>query len=161
MALTLAVLLKGVLYGDLLAHNVLSIHVQDSVVTALEVAIADKTKAFTGAIIISCHLGYAQERTKSAESVVKDLLIHHGIDAADEELSTDVGRLLLVGASLVDTQGFSIQLDPVHDVGCVLGVSWCAKLDKAEALMCLGDAVAGHMDVMDGAHLQHDLVHHG
>ena len=36
-----------------------------------------------------------------------------------------------------------------------------AELDEAEALVVLGDAVARHVDVVDGAHLEHDFVYHG
>jgi hypothetical protein len=38
---------------------------------------------------------------------------------------------------------------------------WRSVLDETEALMGLGNAIAGHMNVVDGAHLKHDLVDDG
>lgn len=161
MPLPLAVLLEGVLHGHLLAEDVLPVEVGNGSITALEVAVADEAKALARAAIFPSNLGNAQQRTKPTKCVVEDLLVDHGIEVSDEQLSSNLGGLLLISAGLVDAKRFAVELDAVHDVGGVLGVGRGAKLDEAEALVGLGDAISRHVDVVDGAHLEHDFVDHG
>lgn len=158
VALPLAVLLEGVLHADLLAEHVLPVQVRDGGVAALKVAEADEAEALAHAAVVPGHLGQAQQRAEAGEGVVEEFLVHHGVEVADEELGANVGALLLVGRRLVHAQRLAEQLDAVHDVGRVLGVRGRAELDEAEALVVLGDAVTRHMDVVDGAHLEHDFV---
>lgn len=161
MSLSLAVLLEGVLHRHLLAEDVLPVEVGNGSITALEVAVADEAKALARAAIFPSNLGNAQQRAEATKGVVKDLLVDHGIEVSDEQLGAHLGGLLLVGAGLVDAQRLAVELDAVHDVGGVLGVGRGAKLDEAEALMRLGDAISRHVDVVNGAHLEHDFVDHG
>lgn len=156
-----AVLLECVLHRNLLAENVLPIQVRNGRIRAVKIAIAHKPKSLAETTIIPRHLGQAQQRTKSREGIVQDLLIDHMIQTTDEQLSAHLGALLLVGTSFVHTQRFPVELDAVHDGRGVLGVLGGAELDEAEALVGLGYAVAGHVDVDDGAHLEHYFVDHG
>lgn len=130
-------------------------------IAALEVAVTDKTESLARAAVFPGHLGDAQQRSKAAESIVQDLLVDHGVQVSDEQLGAHLGGPLLVGAGLVDSERLAVELDAVHDVGRVLGVGGGTELNEAEALVGLGDAIARHVDVVDGAHLEHDFVDHG
>lgn len=156
-----AVLLEGVLHRNLLAEDVLAVEVGDGGVAAVKVAKADKAEALACAAVLAGDLGQTEQGAEAAEGVVEDLLVDGRVEVADEELGADVGTLLLIGRGLVDAQRFPVELDAIHDVGRVLSVGRGAELDETEALMRLGDAVAGHVDVVDGAHLKHDLIYHG
>ena len=161
MPLSPAVLLESVLNRHFLAENVLPVQVGHGGVAAVKVGKADKAETFAGPAVLAGHLWQAEQGPEAAEGVVEDLLVDHGVEVAHKELGADVGALLLVGRGLVHAEGLAVQLDAVHDVGGVLGVGRAAELDKAEALVRLGDAVAGHVNVVDGPHLEHNLVHHG
>lgn len=156
----LAVLLEGVLHGDLVAEDVLAVEVVNGGVAALKVAEADEAEALAAAGVVAGDLGQGEQGAEAAKGVVEDLLVGGGVEVADKELGANVGRLLLVGRGLVDAQRLAKQLDAVHDVGGVLGVGGRAELDEAEALVRLRDAVARHVDVLDRAHLQHHFVYH-
>lgn len=156
-----SVLLESILHRNLLTEDILPVQVRNRRVTTIKIPKAHEPKPFARAIILPGHLWQTQQRSKPREGVVQDLLIHHGVEVTDEEFGAHIRALLLVGAGLVDAQGLAVELDGVHDVGGVLGVGGRAELDEAEALVGLGDAVARHVDVVDGAHLQHDLVDHG
>lgn len=129
-------------------------------ITAIKVGKADEPKPLARTALLPRDLGQTQQRAKAAKGVVEDLLVDHGVEVADEELGADLVGLLLVSAGLVDAQRLAVQLNAVHDVGRVLGVGGRAELDEAEALVGLRDAVARHVDVVDGAHLEHDFVDH-
>lgn len=161
MPVSLAVLLESVLHRYLLAEDVLSVQVGNRSITALEVAVTDKAESLARAAIFPGDLGDAQQRSKATKGIVQDLLVDHGVQVSDEQLGANLGGPLLVGAGLVDAEGLAVELDAVHDVGRVLGVGGGAELDEAEALVGLGDAIARHVDVVDGAHLEHDFVDHG
>lgn len=161
MPVSLAVLFESVLHRNLLAEHVLSVQVDNRSITALEVAVTDKAESLARTAIFPGHLGDAQQRSKAAKSIVQDLLVDLGVQISDEELGANLGGPLLVGAGLVDAEGLAVELDAVHDVGSVLGVGGGAELDEAKALVGLGDAIARHVDVVDGAHLEHDFVDHG
>lgn len=161
VALALAVLFEGVLDRDLAAEQVLVAEVVDGGVGALKVAKADEAEALGGAGVVARDLGQGEERAEARKGVVENLLVGHGVEVADKELGANVGGALAVGRGLVDAERLAVELDAVHDVGGVLGVGRRAELDEAEPLVGLRDAVARHVDVVDGAHLQHELVHHG
>lgn len=161
VSLSLAVLLEGVLHGYLFAEDVLAMEVGNGSITALKIAVADEPEALARAAVFSGNLGNAQQRAKATEGIVENLLVDHGVQVSNEQLGAHLSSLLLVGAGLVHAEGFAVELDAVHDVGSVLGVGGGAKLDEAEALVGLSDAITRHVDVVDGAHLEHNFVDHG
>lgn len=158
VSLALAILLESVLHRDLFAEEVLPMQVVNRGVTRLEVPKADKAKALTRPGIIPRHLWHAQQRAEPAECIVQNLLIDHRIQISNEELCANLCTLLLVRAGFIHTQRFAVQFDSVHDIGGVLSVGRGTILYEAEALVGLGDAVAGHVNVVNWAHLEHDLV---
>lgn len=105
----------------------------------------------------SAYLGSRDETAKPRETVEQDLLIHHRVQVSDEELGTDLDRLLLVGASLVDTDGLAIEADLVHDLGGIVGFFLALEFDEAVALVGLGNAIFRKVDVLDAASLEHEL----
>lgn len=64
---------------------------------------------------------------------------------------------MLISRSLVDTDRLAPEADLVHDFGGIVGVLFADELDEAEALVCLGDAVFGQVDVDDAAGLEHEF----
>ena len=161
MSLSFAVLLVGILHGEVLIHEELSIHIVDGIVASFKGAVAHKTIALAQAVVVAGHLGGYGEGTEATEGVVQDLLVDHGIKVANEELRTNLEGLLLIGRRLVDAQRFAVESNTVHDLGCIIGIDLAVELDKAEALVQLGDAVFGQVHVDDGAGLHHQLPYHG
>lgn len=64
---------------------------------------------------------------------------------------------MLVGARLVDADGLLVQANPVEDFGGVVGALGGIELDETVALMHARHSIHGHVDVVDGAHLRHEL----
>lgn len=159
--IALTVLPEGVLDRNFFREDILAMEVLDSSVAAFEIAKTDEAEPFAHTAVITGDLGQRKEGTEAAEGIVEDFLVHHGIKIAHEELGADVGRLLLVGRGLVDTQALSVELDAVDHIRGVLGVGWGAKLYEAKALVGLRDTIARHVNVLDRAHLEHDFIHHG
>lgn len=134
--------------------------VGNSSIAALKIGKADKTKSLARARLLPRDLWQTQQWTEATKRVVQDLLVDHGIEVSDEKLGANFRGALLVCAGFVNSQRLSVELNSVHHVGGVLGVGGRTELDEAEALVRLGDAVARHVDVVDGAHLEHDFVDH-
>ena len=65
MALALPVLLVGILYADVLVHQILTVHVGDGVVRGLEGGIGDKAVALGEAGLITRDLGSLDERAEA------------------------------------------------------------------------------------------------
>lgn len=107
------------------------------------------------------NLGGRSQRAKANKSLKQNLLIHHGVQVADKQLGADIQRLLLVCARLVDADGLPPQAHLVHDLCSILGILLALELDEAVALVGLGDAVFGQMDVGDAAGLEHELPDEG
>lgn len=101
VALSFAVLLVSVLHADIFIHEKLAVHVVDGIVASLEAAIADKTVSLAQSVIVSGDLGWGDEGSESAECVVENLLVHHGIEVSDEKFGADLEGLLLVRRGLV------------------------------------------------------------
>ena len=68
---------------------------------------------------------------------------------------------MLVGASHIDTNRFSEEANAVHDFCGIFSVRLGIELDKAEALMGLGYAILGQVDVDHWSSLKHELVDDG
>lgn len=150
MPLSLGVLLERVRDRDGPVAQVLAIHGVHGGVGGLEAGKVDKGKALGVARLRVAHdLGRLQDDTEGGEGVVEELLVHLGVQVADEDVGADV-EVLLVGGGLVDADGFAVELDHVHDLDGVVGVLLAQELDKAVALVHLGDAVLGHVDVYCG-----------
>lgn len=66
---------------------------------------------------------------------------------------------MLVGASLVDADGLSVEANLVHNLGRIVGLFLAHELDEAVALVRLRNAVLGQMDILDAAGLEHELPH--
>jgi hypothetical protein len=175
VSLALAVLLVRILHGDLFINQILAVHVGDGGVGGLEVAKRDEAVAFGQVIVVAgdlrslarqpaatgptgaLYLGHAGQVPEARERVVQNMLGHHGIEVTDEQLGADLDRLLLISRGLVHANRLSVQPDAVHDARGILGVLLADELDEAVALVRLGDAVFGQVDVDDAAGLQHQL----
>ena len=135
---------------------------------------------------VSHYLGDLQDDAKSAERVVKKLLVDFRVQITDEKIGADVEVLLMrrrlekrdkqphqvvvpiqtkstrvFFRYLVDADRLAVEFDHVHDLDGVLGVLLVHELDEAVALMVLRDAVFGHMNVDDGACLDEELPQNG
>lgn len=97
------------------------------------------------------------EGAKAAKSIVEHSLVDHRVEIADEEFSAHFDGLLLVCAGLVDADGLAIQAHLVHDTSSIVGVFFRVELNKAIALVGLGDAVFGKVDIGYAAGLEEEL----
>jgi len=157
MALALAVFFVGILNANLLAKKVLAVHGVDSGITSLERIETDEAIAFGDIVIVANDVGLAKNPTKTAECVVENFFVDKGVEVVDEEFCTDIDRLLLVCARLVDTDWFVEDTSAIENSGCILGRSRGIEFDKAVALMVLGDSILWHMDLTHRTHLRHEL----
>ena len=157
MALALAVFFVGILNANLLAKKVLAVHGVDSGITSLERIETDEAIAFGDIVIVANDVGLAKNSTKTAECVVENFFVDKGVEVVDEEFCTDIDRLLLVCARLVDTDWFVEDTSAIENSGCILGRSRGIEFDKAVALMVLGDSILWHMDLTHRTHLRHEL----
>ena len=97
------------------------------------------------------------EGAKATKGIVEHSFVDHRVEIADEEFGAYFDGLLLVGAGFVDSDGLAIQAHLVHDRGCIVGVFFRIELDEAIALVRLGDAVFGKVDVGNAAGLEEEL----
>ena len=155
IAVTLAftVLFVGVLYTDFLVHEVLAAHVGDGIIGGLEVGVGDEAVAFGQVGLVTSDLGLGNECTEAAEGVVEHTFVDHRVKVADEELGTYLDGFLLVGGGFVDTNGLAEKAHLVHDPSSVVSVFFREELDKAIALVGLGDSVFGEVNVCYAAGL--------
>jgi hypothetical protein len=137
------------------------VKVLDSFIGALEFTETEEGVALARTVVVASDLGQIGDTSEVAESVVENLLVDHGVQVTNEQVGADLVRLLLVGGGLIDTEILAVELDSVDAFGGVVGIFSRSEFDKAKTLMRLGDSVAGHMDILDRAHLDHDLVNHG
>ncbi len=158
VSLALAVLLVGILNGDLLAHHVLAVHAGNGGVGGVKVAKGDEAVALGQAMLVAGNLGGDGQGAELGKRVVQRLLVQHGVEVADEQLSANLDRLLLVGRGLVDTDAAAVQGDVVHDFRGVVGLGLGVELDEAKALVLAVDTVDGHVDVAHAAGVEHQLV---
>jgi hypothetical protein len=97
------------------------------------------------------------QATKTTKSLKQDTLINHVVQISNKQLSANIQRLLLVCRSLVDTNGLAPQANLVHDFGSIVGIFLANKLDKTKALVSLGNAIFGKVDVDNATGLQHQF----
>ena len=147
MAFAFAILLVGILYTDLLIHEVLSAHVRDCIVGGLEVGVGDEAVAFGEVGLVASDLRLSNECAEAAEGVVEHTFVDHRVKVAHEELGAYLDRFLLVGGGLVDTNGLAEKAHLVHDSSSVVSVLFREELNEAIALVGLGDSVFGQVNV--------------
>ena len=98
--------------------------------------------AFTGSIVwLSGDFGVDNE-AKVAESFVEHFLINLRIEITDKEIGANIlGSFILRG--LIDFDGFAEHFDHMHDFDRIIGVVLTFELNKAVALMLIGDFISG------------------
>ena len=97
----LAVLLEGVRDGDGPVAEVLAVHSLDGRIRGLKAGIVDEGKALgVAGVRIALDLGRGEDDPKGGEGVVEQLLVHLGVQVADEDVGAHV-QVLLVGRGLV------------------------------------------------------------
>ena len=141
-------------------------HIRDRVIRPLKRRVTNKPIPLTKIRIIPRNLRRRSEWSKPRESLEKRLLIRHGIQIPHEQLrpnSLSLPSLAthspspLISARLVDPNRLPPQADLIHGFGGIVGVVFGAEFDEAVALVGLGDAIFGEVDVEDGAGLQHEF----
>lgn len=155
--LALPVLLVRVLYGNLLAQQVLAIHCFPRRIRSLEGVVGHETIALGNIVLVTDDGRWRHQGSELREGIEQDLLVYLLIQIVDEQLGANVSGLLLVGACFVDADGLLVQADAVEDLGGIVGALRGVKLDETITLMCTRHTIHGHVDVVHGAHLGHEL----
>lgn len=155
MSFTFPILLVCVLHRDLLVHQKLPVHICNRRVTSLEIREGHKSIPFSQITRVPRQLWRGHQSAKSAESIKQHTFINPRVEVTNPHLGPHFNRLLFIGGGLVDANGFPEQPHLVHDFCGVFGVGFCGVLDEAVALVGLGDAVFGEVDVGDAAGLEH------
>lgn len=168
MLLTLAVLLVCILYLDLLASQVLSVHVFHSAITSLEGGVADEAESLAETALVASDLWWGQEWSEAREGFVEGTLVNHGVETADKELGADAGwssgcdtilvDCSLVCVGLVEADWLAVEADIVHDVDCICCIPLTGELYESITLVLLAHAVFWHMQAGDWSTLEHKLV---
>ena len=153
VAFAFAIFLVGVLYTDLLIHEVLSAHVRDCIVGGLEVGVGDEAIAFGQVGLVASDLGLGNKCAEAPEGVIEHAFIDHGVKIAHEELGAYFDGFLFVGGGFVDTNGLAEEAHLVHDPSSIVSVLFREELDEAIALVGLCDSVFGEVNVCYAAGL--------
>lgn len=157
VALALSVLLVCIFDGNLFAQQILPVHGRPSSITGLERTKTDETIALGDVVVVSDNVGLSKDLAELAECVVQDLLVDLRIEVVDEELGSNVDRLLLICARLIHADRLSPDPDSVEDLRCVFGGSGGIELDEAVTLMCLRHSILRHVYLAYGADLRHEF----
>lgn len=94
---------------------------------------------------------------KTTERIIQHLFCNHWVKIAHKQLRTNLDRLLLVRGRLVYADGLPVEADLVHNSSSIFGVLLADEFDEPIALMGLGDAVFGEMNVDNAAGLEHQF----
>lgn len=167
VTLALAVLLESVLDRDLLVHEELAVHVLDRIVGGFERGVGDESIALADVGVVARDLGRSDQRAEAREGLEEHLLLHHGVQVSNEQLSSNScataqsrsfsSSSTLVCARLVDANRLAPEANLIHDLDGVVGIFLGRKLDEAIALVSLGDAVFREVNVDDGSGLYHQF----
>lgn len=157
VSFALAVFLVCIFHSDLLAQQVLPIHYVLGGIGSFERIVGHEAIALGHIVLITDDSWRQDQGAKLGKGVEQDFLVDLLVQVVDKELGADVGRLLLVGAGLVDTDWLLVQTDAVEDLGGVVGTLRGIELDETVALVGARDTIHGHVDIVHGAHLGHEL----
>ncbi|RUS87898.1 hypothetical protein EGW08_004314, partial [Elysia chlorotica] len=153
---TLGVFFKCVGDCDGPVTQVLIIHGLNGCIGSLEACKVDKCIAFRVSRVSVSHNLRKKKSTclkyysKSTERIIQKFLIHLWIQVTNEDVGTDVlpfGVCRGLMAYLVDPDRLAVELDHVHDFDGVVCILLTHELDKTVALVSLGNAVFGHVDI--------------
>lgn len=161
MPLSLGILFEGVRHGNRSITQILAVHGVHCGIRSFKTGEINEGEPFGVACFgISHDFWRLQNYAESGESVVQQFFIHFGVQIANENVCTNI-EIFLVGRGFVHTNGFPVELYHVHDFDGIVGVFLAQEFDEAVALVRLGDAVFGHVDVHDGACLHEEFPQEG
>lgn len=155
--LTLAVFFVCVLDSDLLTEQILAVHRLLGCIRCLERVVRHESVTLGNIVLVADDGRWRHEGSELREGIEKDLLVDLLVQVVDEKLGADIRWLLLVGARFVHADGFLMQPNTVQDFGSIVGALGGIELDESIALMRPRDAVHGHVHIVYGAHLGHEL----
>ena len=167
VSVSFAVFFVGVLHADFAVHEVLAVHISDSVVGGVEGGVGDEAVVFAEVGVVAGDFGGRDEGAEAREGFVEGFFVHHCVQASDVELGAYAGSFAagadaaLVCACFVDADGFAVEADLVHDFAGVVCVVFAREFYESVALVGLRYAVFGEVDVDDGARLEHQFPDEG
>lgn len=112
--------------------------------------------AFTGSIFwVSGDFG-VDDHTEIAEGLIEHFLIDLWIEISNKKIGSNVLGSFILGG-FIDFDGFSEHFDHVHDFNRVVCVLLAFELNKAIALMLIGDFISWQMDINYGPALNEEF----
>jgi hypothetical protein len=97
MPLSFAIFLICVLNADVFVHEILAVHICNSIIRGLKITVGYEAIALREAVLgIACNLWWGDERAKAREGVVESLFVDHGVKVTNKELGANLDCLLLV-----------------------------------------------------------------
>lgn len=131
MALSFGVFLVRVRDCDLSITQILSSHCLNSSIRSVKGVIADETETSRVASIrISHYLRIRSNATKSAESIIQDLLIHIRVKIANEKVSTNIQALLIL-RRLVNTNRLAMNFNHVENLNRIVSIFLATELNES------------------------------
>lgn len=155
--LALGIFLERVRHRDWSITQILPVHCIQCCIRSVEASKVDKSEALAvSGLWISHNFRSLQNDTECAEGVVQQFFVDFWIEITDENVCPDI-KILLMGRSFVDSNGFSVQLNHVHNLDGIVGIFFPEKLHETVALVHLGDTVLRLMNIYNWAGLHEEL----
>lgn len=157
VSLALSILFVRILHSDLLTEQILSIHHFSRRVRGFKGVIRYEAIPLRDIILVANDRRWRHQRSELGERIEQDLFVNLLVQVVHEQLGANVCGFLFVGARFVDADGLLVQANPVEDLGSVVGALRGVELYEAVALVCTRHTIHGHVDIIHGAHLGHQL----
>lgn len=147
MPLALRVLFKRIRHRNGPIAEILAVHGLDSCIGGVKAGKVDESVSLRVACIRVTHdLGRLKDDAESAESIVEEFLVNLRVQVADEDVGADI-EVLVVRRRFVDSYGFAVKFDHVHNLYGVVCVIFAEELHKPITLMLSCYSIFGHVCV--------------
>lgn len=157
----LAVFLDCIVDCDVLVEQKLTIERLNGGISSFEAVKRNKSKSLgLAAGRISCDFGQTNNTTESREGLVQQALIDCGVKTANEEVGANVDLLAVIG-SFVNSDGFAVELETIHDFACVVSILLSLKFSECIPLVRLSDAIFRKVKIDEGTSLDHKFPNDG
>lgn len=157
MSLSFGVLLKGVGHCDGPVTEVLAVHGLNGRIGCIKACKIDESITLgVPGVWVSHDLWRLEDHAKGTECVVEQFLINLRIQVTNENVGPHI-QVFVVRRSLIDSNGFTVELYHIHDFDGIISILFTKELYKAITLMLASYPVFGHVCVDHRTSLQEKL----